>query len=163
MDDPYASDGERDTPKSPAGYWECLHPGVRSAVILWGFLIGIAVLNSFSAGASVVFSYPVQLILYVANGALAAYFALGQGYQLSDLPRVGIIAGLVAWILPALFYLIFGLILGVVTLGIGFLGVATWVLCGPVDLAIQATCGALGAWLYGRFAGEQRSEWDEYE
>ena len=49
-------------------------------------------------------------------------------------------------------------VLGLVTFGIGFLGLAAWILCGPVDLAIQAICGALGAWLYGRLGGAN-DEW----
>jgi len=145
------------------GFWERLHPSIRSALILWAFLIGIAVINALTGGTSVVFCYPVQLLLYMANGALAGYFASGSGYRTADLPRIGAIAGFVAWILPALFYLVFGLILGLVTVGIGFLGVAAWLICGPVDLAIQATCGALGAWLYGRFSGASTGDtYDPY-
>jgi hypothetical protein len=154
----FDSDYREDMVDNAVGFWERLHPGIRSAVILWAFLIGIAMLNSFTGGTSVVFCYPVQLLLYVGNGALAGYFALNSGYHTTDLPRIGAIAGLVAWVLPALFYLVFGFILGLVTLGIGFLGVATWMLCGPVDLAIQVTCGALGAWLYGHFTGAKAGD-----
>jgi len=142
-----------------AGFWERLHPSIRSALILWAFLIGIAVINVLTGGTSVVFCYAVQLLLYAANGALAGHFALGSGYQSSDLPSVGAIAGFIAWILPALFYLVFDVILGLVTLGIGFLGLAVWVLCGPIDLVIQVICGAIGGWLYGRSTGAQESEW----
>jgi len=140
------------------GFWGGLHPGIRSAAIMWVLLMGIAVLHSFTAGASLALCYPVQVLLYVANGALASYFALGSGYHSSDLPRVGAIAGFVAWILPAAYYLVFGIFLGLVTLGIGFVGIAALVLCGPIDLAIHAACGAIGAWLYGRrYTGE--TEW----
>jgi len=142
-----------DTLSGDAGFWEGLHPGVRSAVLLWLFLIGIAILNSLTGGTSIVFCYAVQLLLYVINGALAGYFALNSGYDIPDLPQVGAIAGLVLWVLPALFYLVFDLILGLVTFGLGLLGLASWIVCGPIDLAIQAACGALGAWLYGQFIG----------
>jgi hypothetical protein len=158
MNNHYEGNEDRDLIGSAMGLLGSLHPGIRSAVLLWAFLIGIAVLNSFTGGTSVVFCYPVQLLLYVGNGALASYFALNSGYHTAALPRVGAIAGLVAWVLPALFYLVFGFILGLVTFGIGFVGVATWVLCGPVDLAIQVTCGALGAWLYGHFTGEKAGD-----
>ncbi|MGC8838068.1 MAG: hypothetical protein ACP5UM_06590 [Anaerolineae bacterium] len=144
--------GTEERKGGPSGFWQGLHPGVRSAVLLWLILLGIAILNTVTGGSSIVFCYPVQVLLYLANGALAGYFALNAGYEVSDLPRIGAIAGFVLWILPALFYLVFGLILGIVTLGVGFLGVASWILCGPVELAVQAACGALGAWLYGRFA-----------
>lgn len=141
------------------GFWERLHPGIRSALILWTFPIGIAVINSLTGRTSVVFCYPVQLILYMANGALVGHFALGSGYHPSDLPGVGAIAGFVAWIVPTLFYLVFDIILGLVTLGIGFLGIAVWLLCGPIDLVIQAISGAIGGWLYGRFTAAQESHW----
>lgn len=137
----------------PKGFWDGLHPGVKSALIFWILLLAIALLNSFTGGTSLVFCYPVQVLLYAANGALAAYFALGSGRQTSDLPKIGAIAGLVAWVMPAVYYLIFGLLLGVVTLGVGWLvGAAGWLLCGPIDLSIHALFAALGAWLYGRFA-----------
>jgi hypothetical protein len=123
--------------------------------LFWLFLLSIAVINSFAVGTSLIFCYPVQILLYVANGALSGYLALGSDYQPSDLPRVGAIAGLVAWVLPTLYYLVFGLILGIVTLGLGLVGAAICVFCGPVDLAIHVTCGAIGAWLYGQhFAGQ---------
>ncbi len=134
-------------------FWGRLHPGIRSAVILWVFLLVVALVNSLTGGASVVFCYPVQLLLYVGNGALAGFFAVGSGYRVEELAQVGAVAGLVAWLLPTLYYVVFGLILGLVTLGAGLFGVAAWLLCGPVDLAVQAVCGAFGGWLYGRLSG----------
>jgi len=134
----------------PQRPWGNLHPALRSAVVFWAFLIAIALVNSFTGGTSIAFCYPVQLLLYIANGALAAHFALKAGYHPADLPRVGAIAGLLVWVLPAVYYLIAVLILGIATLGVGFLGLAGWLLCGPVDLVIQATSGAIGAWLYGK-------------
>lgn len=151
MDD-YENWDDGDTARSGgmATFWEGLHPGVRSALWFWLFLLGIAVLNTLTGGGSVVICYPLQLLLYVANGALAARLALAAGYAAVDLPRVGAIAGFVAWILPAVYYLVFDLLLGIFTLGIGLVGVATWVLCGPIELIVQTICGAIGAWLYGR-------------
>ena len=147
----------------PRGFWEGLHPGVRSALIFWVILLAIALLNSFTGGTSLVFCYPVQVLLYAANGALAAYFALGSGRHTSDLPRVGAVAGLVAWVMPAIYYLIVGLLLGLVSLGVGWLvGAAGWLLCGPIDLAIHALFAALGAWLYGRFAGGRSDSTSDY-
>lgn len=134
-------------------FWGRLHPGIRSAVILWVFLLVVALVNSLTGGASIVFCYPVQLLLYVGNGALAGFFAVESGYRVEELARAGAVAGLVAWLLPTLYYVVFGLILGLVTLGAGLFGVATWLVCGPVDLVVQAICGAFGAWLYGRLSG----------
>ena len=102
--------GEDDERNRDAGWWQGLHPSVRSALIFCTLLLGVALLNAFT-GVSIIICYPVQLLLYVGNGALAGSFALGAGYSATDLPRVGAIAGFAAWILPAIFYLVFGLLL----------------------------------------------------
>lgn len=138
----------------PLGSWEGLHPGVRSAMIMWILLIGVALLNTLTGNTSLLLCYPVQLLLYAGNGYMAGRFALASNYHSSELPNVGAIAGFVAWILPALFYIIFGMILGVVTLGIGFLGVALWCVFAPFDLAIHAALAAVGAWFAGRGVDE---------
>lgn len=153
MNNPYGKYSGADVTDPALGFWSRFHPGVRSAIIVGLILTAIAVLNSFTGGTSIIFLYPVQILVYIANGVLAAYLAIRSGYQRADLPKVGAIAGAVGWVLPALFYLIFGLILGIATFGVGFLAVAVWVLCGPIDLAIHAFCGMLGGWLYGRFSG----------
>lgn len=136
-----------------SGVWGNLYPGLRSSLIVWIVLLGLAIFNSLTGGSSAVVCYPVQILIYTANGALAGYFALGSGYSTTDLPRTGAIAGAIGWILPALFYFLVVFLLGVATLGIGFLGLAVWLLCGPIDLAVQASCGAVGAYVYGHFAG----------
>lgn len=132
------------------GFWHKLHPGVRSATLMWMLLLAVALINSFTGGVSILFLYPLQILLYGANGYLAGHLAKESGYPSSDLTRVGAIAGVVAWVLPALYYIVFGLILGIVTLGIGFIGLFAACLFGPVDLAIHAGCGAFGGWIYGR-------------
>lgn len=37
--------------------------------------------------------------------------------------------------------------------GAAFVGLIGCVLCGPIDLAIHAAFGALGAYIYGRYRG----------
>lgn len=146
------------------GLWASQHPGVRSALIMWGFLLVIAMINTFTGTTSLLFCYPIQLILYVANGYLAGYFALDSGRHPTEFARIGAIAGFVAWILPMAFYLIAGLGLGFVTLGVGtIVGLGVWFLCGPIDLAIHASCAAFGAWFYGRNKGEPDLFSDPYD
>lgn len=139
-----------------------LHPSIRSALIIWVALFVIAMLNSFTGGSSILFCYGAQVLVYLGNGVLSGYFALSSGYRSSELAKVGALAGLIGWILPAVFYLIFGLVLGLVAAPIGIFGIALWILCGPVDLAIQVICGLIGAILYGRFGGGGMEE-DDYE
>lgn len=149
-------------PSGPNRFGSGLHPGIRSALIVWGIILLISLINAFTAGTSVIFCYPVQLLVYVGNGALGAHFALGSGYDTPSLPQVGAVAGAVAWVLPAAFYFIGSLILGIFTLGIGFFGMAVWLLCGPVDLAIHVMFAMFGAWLYGRYSGGSSSNQESY-
>lgn len=131
--------------------WNGLPPSARAALIMWVFLLAIATINSFTGTTSLIFCYPIQLLLYVGNGYMAGRFALDSGYSSSDLPRVGATAGLIAWIAPTLFYFVFGALLGIVTIGAGFIvGAAICIVCGPIDLAIHATCAAFGGWFAGR-------------
>ncbi len=141
------------TSSGPSGFWSGLHPSLRSAAIVWVFLLAFALVNSFTAGGSIVICYPLQLLLYFANGALAARFALDSGYSVSDLPRIGAFAALLGWLAPAIFYLVLGLVLGIVTLGAALIGTVLCIACGPIDLALHAACGALGAYVYGRISG----------
>jgi len=141
------------TSSGPSGFWSGLHPSLRSAAIVWIFLLAFALVNSFTAGSSLVICYPLQLLLYFGNGALAARFALDSGYAVSDLPRLGAFAALLGWIAPALFYFVAGVLLGIVTLGAALVGMVFCVACGPIDLALHAACGALGAYVYGRVSG----------
>lgn len=134
----------------PFTFWERLHPSVRAASLMWVVLLAVALINSFTGGSSILFCYPVQILLYVANGYLAGHFAQKSGYPISELTRVGSIAGLIGWVMPAIYYIVFGLLLGVITLGIGFVTLVGACLFGPVDLAVHAGSGALGGWLYGR-------------
>lgn len=150
MDDWQAS-GEEITERAQS-FWEGLHPGVRSGLIFTVFYVVVALINAFSAGVSIVVCYPVQLLLYVANGGLAGYFASSSETYRDELAQVGAVAGLAAWVLPAIAYFILGIFFGFATLGVGFFSLIGCIVCGPVDLAIQALLGALGAWGYGRFS-----------
>lgn len=143
----------KDLSANALGFWDGLHPGVRSGLIFTVFYVIVALINAFSAGTSIVFCYPVQLVLYVVNGALAGYFASSSEEHSGELAQVGAIAGLSAWVLPAIAYFILGLFFGFATFGIGLISLLGCLICGPVDLAIQALLGALGAWAYGHFGG----------
>lgn len=137
--------------------WSSLHPAVRSAMLMWAFLLVIALLNSFTAGTSLLFSYPIQLMLYVGNGYLAGRFALNDGRHSSELVRIGAVAGFIAWILPPVYYIV----LGLMPSGLGnLMGLGALFLCGSIDLAIHATCSAFGAWFVGRNRKEDPEMYD---
>lgn len=143
-----------DTPSGgPGGFWNNLPPSVRAGLIVAVFLSVIWLINTITVGSSLVFCLPIELALYVANGALAAHFALDSGYATADLPRIGAFAALIGWGGQAITILILGLILGFVTLGGALVGFVGCLACGPIFLAVHAAFGALGAYIYGRYRG----------
>jgi hypothetical protein len=135
----------------PMGKSSHLPPSLRAAMLMWTFVGIIAIINTFTAGTSLIFFFPVQLLLYAITGALAARFALNEGYPRDRVPTVGAQAGFFAWILPALVYLLLSLF--GISIGVGLLGIAAWIVCGPIDLAVQVVMGAIGASLYNRQTG----------
>lgn len=127
-----------------------LPPSLRAAMIMWTFVGMVAFINTFTAGTALLLTFPLQLILYMITGALAANFALNDGYEQSGLPTVGAQAGFFNWILPAVIYLVLSLV--GISVGIGLFGIAAWILCGPIDLGVHVVMGAFGAWFYKNFA-----------
>lgn len=155
----YMDDYDEDYGDSGWGrFWKNLPPGLKSAALLWIVSLGFGVLHGVTAGISLLLCYPVKVLFYVVNGVLAGYFAINQGHDPGDLARIGAMAGFYLWILPALVYLVFGFLLGISTFGLGFIGVATWLICGPVELAVQMGAGAFGGWFYGRVANVDEEE-----
>lgn len=146
----------------PTGFFGSIPPGVRAGLITGVFLVGAGLISSFTGGTAAVFCFPVLLLIYAGNGVLAGYFAGRSGTDAADFPKTGAVAGLVAWGLSALYYLIIAPIIGLATVGLGFLDIARWVLCGPIDLAVQVALAALGAWAYGRFSGAGRDSSNYY-
>lgn len=146
----------------PTGFFGSIPPGVRAGLITGVFLVGAGLISSFTGGTAAVFCFPVLLLIYAGNGALAGYFAGHSGADAADFSKTGAIAGLVAWGFSALYYLVIAPIVGLATIGLGFLDVARWVLCGPIDLAVQVALGALGSWAYGRFSGAGRDSSNYY-
>ena len=142
MSYPYDSPG-------PTGFLSNLPAGVRAGLITGLVLIIAGVISSLTAGAAGVLCFPVLLLFYVGNGALAGHFAGGG----DDAPKAGALAGLIAWGMSALYYLVVAPLIGLATVGLGFLDIARWVLCGPIDLAVQVLLGALGGWAYSRMRG----------
>lgn len=138
--------------------WHGLPPSLRSALIMWLFLFGIALFNSFTGHTSIIFCYPIQWLLYIANGYVAGRFALDDGASKSELARVGALAGFFAWIMPAVYYVVFSALFGLVTLGVGLVGMVFLLICGPIDLVLHAVFGIFGAWLAGR-NHQEPSDW----
>lgn len=137
--------------ESRRGFWDNLHPSIKAAVIVWLGVLVLQIVNVVTVGLSLVVSYPVQLLIYVGNGALAAYFADEGSYAQSDLVRTGAVAGAGLIVLTWIVYVVRIFILGVATLGVGRTGLLSCVICGPADVVVSVLCGILGAWLVKQF------------
>jgi hypothetical protein len=143
--EPYGSQGPLD--RLPAV--------LRAALLAWAGILVLQIVNVLTVGVSLIVFYPLQGLLYVAGGALAAHFAYEDVYQRdiaqTDIVREGAGAGLVLSILSWLAYAVLIFVLGVLSLGAGWLGCLSFAFCLPGDLAVGAALGALGAWLFQRF------------
>lgn len=128
-------------------------PSIRAALIIAIGLIIVQVVNVLTIGVSLVVFYPVLLLIYLGNGALAAHFASQDHYPAHGMLVQGAGAGLALGVLEWLVYAVLISIFGAVTLGLGFTGIAVCALCGPVDVIIAALLGLLGALLARRLLG----------
>jgi len=127
----------------------------RAALFAWVGIVVLQIVNVLTVGVSLVIFYPLQALLYIASGALAAHFAYEDVYQRdipgSDIVREGAGSGLILSVLSWITYAVLIFALGLFTLGAGWLGYISFLVCVPGDLAVGALLGALGAWLFHRF------------
>src|SRR5207248_1300904 len=101
---------------------------------------------------------PVNLVIYLGTGTLAAYLADRGGNSGEDPVKLGAVAGLLSWVLHAVSTIVLGLIFGFATLGFGFIGMVGWLICGPLIVVVQAGLGAAGGALYRNFWGRRAEQ-----
>ena len=132
--------------------WDGLAPNIKANLILLLPFIFADFFNYYSAGAALIVSGPILLLIYLGGGALCAHFALQQGREASEQPGLGAITGAGLWLGSTVVNTVIGLLLGTLSLGVTLLlGLPYLCLCAPVHLVGGALAGALGAWLYTLF------------
>lgn len=139
-------------PRQPSeSFWDRLHPSIKSAALIWLGVLVLQIINVVTVGVSLVIAYPLQLLIYVGNGALAAYIADGDEYPEDEFVRIGAGAGVALSALTWVVYVVLIFVLGVATLGVGWTGLLSCIICGPIDLLVAVLCSALGAWIFQQF------------
>jgi len=114
-------------------------------------------IHYYTAGAAIVVSTPVLVLIYLLCGALAAHFAYQDQTEIERLPKTGRSAGLRLWLTSTVINTLISLVLGVVTLGGTLLsGAAYLCLFGPLHALGSFVVGGWGAWLYQRFLRRQQ-------
>lgn len=142
----------------PSGFGR-VPPHLRAALLVGLPFVAADFFNYYSAGSALIVSLPILALMFLASGALAAKFAADDGR--SDLIYVGALSALFLWLISLIINGIIALFAGLASFGVTLLlGVPYICFCAPFQLVVGGMVSALGAWLYGRFAG-RRGE-DEY-
>jgi hypothetical protein len=150
----YDSYESEPTPGAASG----MHPGFLAGLIVGALLTVLGLVSSITGGAVAVICLPLMLLIYAGAGVLAGYLSVRSGRGADNLSKMGAIAGLVSWGISAVYYLLIAPLVGFATLGLGLVDVARWLICGPVQVAVQVALGALGAWAFGRFSGARPTD-----
>lgn len=141
--------------------WQRLPPAVQAALVFALPFIVADFFNYYSAGAALVISFPILILLYTGCGALACHFAAGQTHSNAYLGATG---GLLLWLTSTVVNTVIGLIIGTASLGTTLLlGVPYLCLCAPVQLIGGGLFGAFGGLLYGWVIGKRSAPGDDFE
>ena len=133
-------------------------PFLKASMIVVVGLIVMQVINVMTVGISLIVFYPIQLVIYLGNGALAAHFAKQEGFD-DVWVQQGALAGLTFGIIEWVIYAILISVLGAITLGLGwFTGGIACLICGPLDILVAVGLGAFGALLLGWITGTKSKE-----
>jgi len=136
----------------PGGFFSRLSPASKAALIFAVPFTAADFFNYYSAGTSLIISLPVQIILYIACGALAAYFASNLGEYSTNLFAVGAKAGFTLWLISTVVNTILALIFGALTFGGALLlGLPYLCLCAPVQAIGGILMGGMGGFILGLF------------
>lgn len=128
-------------------------PFLRSAIIVTVGLFALQIVNVLTVGIALLVSYPLLILIYIGNGALAGYFANQDGIVETAFHQ-GLLSGLVVGVLEWIIYGLLISVFGVLTIGFGYVGLIAC-LCAPVDIIIAAGFSGLGSWIVGRTIGPE--------
>lgn len=105
-------------------------------------------LHYYTAGAALIFSLPLLMLIYFLCGSLAARLECVEGAQSKDLPRIGQNAAVRLWLISTVINTLLAFVLGLTSLGITIVSSAFYLCLAPIHLAGSALIGRLGGWIY---------------
>ncbi len=123
-----------------------------SRAVIW-FVLPFTLLDAvhyYTAGAAIVFSLPLLMLIYLLCGCIAARLACLEGAQQDSFPRTGQTATIRLWLVSTMINTFLAFVLGLTTLGITIISGMFYLCLAPIHLAGSALIGWLGGWLYQR-------------
>ena len=121
-------------------------PASRAAILFTIPFTLVDAIHYYTAGTSLLLSFPLVVLIYLACGVVAARMATQDNPTADKLFRVGGMAGLRLWLTSTAINTLISVLLGFVSLGITIVGTILY-------LCFSAPLHALGSWLIGGIGG----------
>lgn len=121
-----------------------------SRAVIW-FAVPFTLLDAvhyYTAGAAIVFSLPLLMLIYLLCGGVAARLACLEGATQDRLPRMGQTATIRLWLVSTVINTSLAFVLGLTSLGITIISGLFYLCLAPIHLAGSALIGWLGGWIY---------------
>ena len=135
-----------------AAFYRSFSPAGRA--VIW-FLLPFTLLDAahyYSAGAALIFSFPLLLSASLLCGALPAYLSHQQGLPVKQVLQSAWRAGFQLWLASTIANTFLILVLGVASLGAILLSSAIYLcLAAPLQVFGSSLAGWLGGWLCVQF------------
>lgn len=127
-------------------------PASRAAILFALPFILVDAIHYYTAGAAIVFSFPLLVLIYLFCGAVAVRIALSEEMEKDRLPKIGRSAGLRLWLISTITNTVVAALLGFASLG-GTLASGAFYLClfAPFHALGSVLAGGLGGWLYQQY------------
>jgi len=114
------------------------------------------VLKTVTGGAGILFSFPIQVIIMLAQGVMVARFASKDSrYTKADYFRLGLYSGLWTVLLNLALTVAVAAVMVGATLGAAIAALPPLIVTFLAPLIFDITLPGLGAWLYGRYGGKK--------
>jgi len=133
--------------------YESFTPASRAAILFAIPFTVVDAIHYYTAGTTLIFSFPLLALIYLLCGGLAAKITYQEALDSDKLPAAGSSAGLRLWLTSTVINTIVVMILGFASLGVTLLGGAVY-LCvfAPFHALGSAMVGWLGGWFYQQYA-----------
>ena len=132
--------------------YESFTPASRAVILFAIPFTMVDAVHYYTAGTTLIFSFPLLALFYLLCGGLAAKIAYQDARDAAKLPTAGRSAGLRLWRTSTVINTLIAVILGFVSLGATLLGGAVYLcLFAPFHAIGSALIGWFGGWLYQQY------------